>query len=54
MSQGELARRLGLDKSHVSKIVRGLVRPTIERAVAFSEVLGVPVEELFGRDEGAS
>ena len=54
MTQADLAEQLGLSRGYVSRVVNGETRPSIDRALAFSKVLDVPVEELFGRDEGAT
>jgi transcriptional regulator with XRE-family HTH domain len=52
MSQGELARLTGICKSHVSKIVRGIVRsPRFETCQQIADALGVPVGELFGKGQ---
>ena len=55
MSQGELARLAGIEKSHVSKLVRGVVRsPRFKTCEDIAGALGVPVEEIFSlRTEAA-
>lgn len=48
MSQSELARRLGLERSRVSHWERGTSRIDIEMLSPISEVLGVSVNDLLG------
>ena len=42
-----LARQLGVSNSTVTKWLKGEARPTDDKKVKISTLLGVPVEELF-------
>lgn len=44
----ELAQAAGMTRGYVSKIERGLSRPSIGGALKLAKALRVPVEELFG------
>jgi transcriptional regulator with XRE-family HTH domain len=47
MSMRELARRIGLNPSHLSKIERGLANPSVGSLWMISDELKIPVAELF-------
>ena len=52
MSANELAKRSGVPKSTVYNAVNGDVdgsKIRVEHAIKFAEILGVSVEELYGR-----
>ncbi len=51
MSLSELARKSGLSKSIVSRIVNGQI-PTIEQVVNICNSLGISVESLLRRQDG--
>lgn len=42
----ELARRAGMTKSHLSMILKGSRRCSLEKALLLSKITGVPVEKL--------
>ncbi len=44
----ELARKIAMTRGYLSKIERGLSRPSIGVALRLANALHVPVEELFG------
>jgi transcriptional regulator with XRE-family HTH domain len=46
-AQYELASRLGIGETRLSRIVRGRVRPTPEERKGIAEELGVPEADLF-------
>ena len=45
--QYELARQLRITETRMSRIACGRLAPTPEEAAKLSEILGVPVDELF-------
>lgn len=47
ISQGELARRAGINVSTLSSIETGKVKPRAPTAFAIAQALGVPVDDLF-------
>ena len=47
MSMRELARRVGITASHLSKIERGLTNPSVGILWTVSDELGVPVSSMF-------
>jgi len=42
LSQTELAARAGLSTKHISQIVQGIAPITLETAIAFDRITGVP------------
>lgn len=50
MTMRELARRIGLAPSHLSKIERGLANPSVGTLWTISDELGIPVARLFSPD----
>lgn len=48
VSQRELAQRVGLDHTLISKFENGHRRPPADRVLAICEALGVPGETLLG------
>ncbi len=51
MSQEELGRRVGLDKSTISNIESGIRQPSLDKARLIAAEFGVSIEELFERIE---
>jgi transcriptional regulator with XRE-family HTH domain len=47
ISQDELGRLCGVDQGRISRIERGYCSPTSKERQALSQVLKIPVEELF-------
>ncbi|NPC96458.1 helix-turn-helix transcriptional regulator [Nocardioides sp. zg-DK7169] len=47
MSQGELARRIGMTRQTVIAIEQGRYSPSLEVAFQIAAVFGVPVTEVF-------
>lgn len=47
VTQAELARRLGLNQSTVSRLEQGRSPLTVDRLFDVSRVLGIPVSELL-------
>jgi transcriptional regulator with XRE-family HTH domain len=52
-TDGELAGRAGLDRTHVNQIKNGRVSPTVATALALARALGVPVATVFPPGSGA-
>ena len=50
LSQEALAEMIGIEPRHVSRIEVGKSYPTISRLEKISEVLGVPMRDLFDFD----
>lgn len=50
MTQAELARRAGVSRQLVGAAEAGRNLPRVDAGVALARVLGVPVEEIFGRE----
>ena len=48
MSQGELAKKAGLDPSQLSRLERGNRKPQIETLQKIAEALDVPVDTILG------
>ena len=44
---GELARRTGLSKAHISKIFNGLRRPSWRTAKLIADRLSITLDELY-------
>jgi transcriptional regulator with XRE-family HTH domain len=51
MSMRELARRVGITPSHLSKIERGLANPSVGTLWTVSDELGVPVSTMFAEED---
>lgn len=47
VSETELARLIGVDRTTLYRIREGKVTPTLETAMRMAEALGTTVEELF-------
>jgi len=47
-TDGELARRAGLDRAHVNAVKNGRLEPTVATALAIARALGLPVAAVFG------
>ena len=47
ISQGEISRRLNVDKSFISNIENGKTNPTLETIVKIAKAIGVSVGELM-------
>ncbi len=54
VSQIELARRLGISDSRVSKILRGWVVPSSEIKLEIASLLGCEVSEIFPLNGGGA
>lgn len=51
ISQYRLAQLSGLDRGHISKIVRGGAKhPTIDTMIMIADALDVSLDELVGRN----
>jgi transcriptional regulator with XRE-family HTH domain len=46
-TDGEAARRAGLDRAHVNQLKNGRALPTVATALALARALGVPVATVF-------
>lgn len=46
-TQEQLAELVGVEPRHISRVEGGYSSPSIERLAKISEVLGVPIKELF-------
>jgi transcriptional regulator with XRE-family HTH domain len=51
-TDGQLARRAGIERAHVNAVKNGRVRPTVATALALARALGVPVAVAFPRAAG--
>ena len=51
MNQVILAKRVGVDQSHISRIINGEKEASCETVVAIADVLGVSLDVLFGREK---
>jgi DNA-binding XRE family transcriptional regulator len=47
LTQDELARRVGITQTHISKIEKDNVAPSTETLGAILEVLGLPIESVW-------
>ena len=47
MTQEQLAKRLGISQSSMSKITRGITGPSLELALRIERAAGVPIESLL-------
>lgn len=47
-TQTDLAERLGIDQSTVSKVVRGKVKLTLDDVEHYAAIFGIPPEALMG------
>ena len=47
MSQGDIAKKLGVHRSYISGIERGIRNPTVKNVEKLADALGVDVSELF-------
>jgi transcriptional regulator with XRE-family HTH domain len=47
MSQGGLAKKLGVDPSYISQIERGIGNMSLKRIEKLAKALGVAIEELI-------
>ena len=47
MTQDELGRRVGLEKSTIAMIESGARQPSLDKAIALAAVFGEPVEHVF-------
>lgn len=47
MSQGDICRKLGMDRGYISKVENGLKNPTIGNIEKLAKALGVSVDELL-------
>ena len=54
ITQTELARLLGRDKSVITNLLQGRRRLKADEAAIISQVLNVPVAEILGLDEAAA
>lgn len=50
-TQHQLAQRLGMSQPAISKLVRGLLQPSLHEALRISRIVGVPVESLVTRGD---
>jgi len=51
ISQGELAKRVGVSRQTVNMIENGGYNPTLELCIRICRALGVTLNDLFWRDE---
>jgi transcriptional regulator with XRE-family HTH domain len=49
-SQSSLAKMLGCGQSHVSNVVKARNGASVAMAMRIAEILGVPVDSVFGSD----
>ena len=53
ISQFELSRRSGVHPSRLSLLENDLTTPTMNERKLIAEALGIPAEEIFGKEMGA-
>ena len=51
ISQGELAKQVGVSRQTVNMIENGGYNPTLELCIRICRALGVTLNDLFWRDE---
>ena len=47
MSQGDICRKLGVDRSYISNVESGNKNPTLSTITKLAEALGVSVDEIL-------
>lgn len=52
LSQGDLARELGVSRQTINSIEVGRYIPSLPLALAIGRFFAAPVEQLFGSEEG--
>ena len=52
LSQGDLARRTGLQPAAISHFETGERKPSFDNLIKLADALGVSMDFLFGRDAG--
>ena len=52
MTQADLAHRIGVTRQTVNAIEQGKYSPSLEVAFKIARVFGVPLDEVFGYQEG--
>ena len=50
MSQQDLAKKVGVDRSTISRIENGTIETTIDNAIKIADALGVSLYDLIGKD----
>jgi putative transcriptional regulator len=51
-TQADLADRIGVSRNAVNSIENGRFDPSLPMAYRFSDVFGLPVEEIFPKERG--
>lgn len=51
LSQGELAKRVGVSRQTINMIENGGYNPTVELCIRICKELGVTLNDLFWRDD---
>jgi len=51
LSQGELAERVGLSRTSITNIEKGIQQPSLKLAVRLADEVGVPLSELTSEDD---
>ena len=54
MTQAELARRVGVKREYMNRIINRRIVPTIPLGMRIARALGKPVEDIFSDDSRAS
>ena len=47
IKKADLARRLGVSRSYITRLEQGTTHPSLELALRLARYFGCPVEELF-------
>ncbi len=47
LSRGQLARTTGYDRSHISRVLSGQRRPSLECARKLAEALGYSIDDFY-------
>ena len=51
-TQADLADRIGVSRNAVNSIENGRFDPSLPMAYRFSDVFGLPVEDIFPKEKG--
>lgn len=49
-SLAAFAKACGISRQYVHQVVNGEIDPSVERLVLFADLLGVPVDDLLGKE----
>jgi len=49
-TQSAFAKACGVSRQYVHQVITGEVDPSVERLILFANLLGVPMDELVGKE----